>query len=150
MDDGKNLFPVVEVPDFEEAGDEYDSEYKKSVAWDLEKGDFVQSKSHNLVQSEGIEAYRTWCVKTVATERFSALAYDDDIGAEIDDALDAEDEGSAELALERAIEEALMVNPRTEAVEDFEFNWGTSALHVSFTVIAVEYGEVDVELDLDI
>lgn len=36
-----NLYPVVDIPDYAEENEEYDTEYKPSVAWDLEKGDFV-------------------------------------------------------------------------------------------------------------
>lgn len=150
MEDEVSLFPVVEIPDFEEEEDEYDSSYKRSVVWDPATGDFVQTKSHNLAESSGEEAFRTWCEKIVSTERFSSLAYDDDIGVEMEAALQEEDEGSVELAIERTIEEALMVNPRTEAVEDFAFEWGANSLYVSFTVIAAEYGEIALEVDLGI
>lgn len=66
-----------------------------------------------------LEAYKIWCVKAVSTERYSCLGYDDDIGAEMEDAMKEEDDTAVELAIERTIEEALMVNPRTESVEDF-------------------------------
>lgn len=150
MEEGTSLFPVVELPDFEESEDEYDNEYRPSLAWDLEKGDFVLSETHSMVQSDGADAYKTWCVKTVATERGSCLAYDDDIGVEMEDALKEENEDAVELAVERTIEEALMVNPRTESVEDFEFTWGADTLHVEFWVTAIEYGEFSMETDLDI
>lgn len=150
MAEENNLFPVVELPDFEEDGDGYDNGYRPSLAWDLEKGDFVLTGSHGLAQSDGLEAFKVWCVKTVATERGSCLAYDDDIGVELEEALKEEDEDAVEMAIERTIEEALMVNPRTESVEDFEFTWGPDTLHVSFWVSAIEYGEFSVETDLDI
>lgn len=143
-------FPVVELPDFEESGDEYDNEYRPSLMWDLEKGDFVLSKTHSMMHSSGFEAYKIWCVKTIATQRSACLAYDDDIGAELEAALKEESEDAVEMAVERTIEEALMVNPRTESVEDFEFTWGPDTLHVQFWVSAVEYGEFSMETDLDI
>ena len=150
MEEESSFFPVVELPDFEENEDEYDNEYRPSLMWDLKKGDFVLSKSHRMLQSEGLEAYKAWCVKTVATERGSCLAYDDDIGVEMEEALKEENEEAIEMAIESTIEEALMVNPRTESVEDFEFTWGADILNVKFWVTAIEYGEFSMETDLDI
>lgn len=150
MEEDNGLFPAADLPEFEEEEDSYDSEYRPSFAWDLEKGDFVLTKSHGLSQSEGIEAYKTWCVKTAVTQRGSCLAYDDDIGVDMEEALAEENEDAVELAIERTIEEALMVNPRTESVEDFEFTWGPDFLHVKFLVTAAGYGEFPVETDLDI
>ena len=68
----------------------------------------------------------------------------------MEEALAEENEDAVELAIERTIEEALMVNPRTESVEDFEFTWGPDFLHVKFLVTAAGYGEFPVETDLDI
>ena len=53
-----------------------------------------------------------------------------------------------ELAIERTIEEALMVNPRTESVEDFEFEWEPSVVHVKFTVYAIHWEKFDLEVTL--
>ena len=148
-----NLYPVVDIPEYEEENEEYDTEYKPSVAWDLEKGDFVCESPFCMLKSEGLEAYKTWCVKAVATERYSCLGYDDDIGAEMEDAMKEEDDTAVELAIERTIEETLMVNPRTESVEDFEFEWEPSVVHVKFIVYAIHWEKFDLEvtaIDTDI
>lgn len=150
MDGENGLFPVVEIPDYDEDGEDQDSSYRPSLAWDIEKGDLVQTRSHDIVQSGGIEAYKVWCMKAVHTERFSCLAYDDDMGTEMGDALSEEDEDAVELAVERTIEEALMVDLRTEEVGDFEFTWDTDHLHVSFTVTAEGHDGFTVETDIDI
>lgn len=147
MDDD-SLFPVIDIPEDED--DEGEDSYKPSLAWDLEAGDFVRTRSHDLALGDEMEAYKVWCVKTVHTERFSCLAYDDDMGTEMDDALSEEDGDAVELAIERTIEEALMVDPRTEAVEDFEFIWDTDHLYVSFTVTAAGMGDIPIEVDLGI
>ncbi len=59
-----------------------------------------------------------------------------------------EDDTAVELAIERTIEEALMVNPRTESVEDFEFEWEPSVVHVKFTVYAIHWEKFDLEVTL--
>lgn len=101
-----------------------------------------------MLKSEGLEAYKIWCVKAVSTERYSCLGYDDDIGAEMEDAMKEEDDTAVELAIERTIEEALMVNPRTESVEDFEFSWEPSVVYVKFTVYAIHWEKFDLEVTL--
>ena len=48
------LFPAFDVPDIEE-DEEYDSEYKKSVKWNPESGDFVRYGSNNMVECDGMD-----------------------------------------------------------------------------------------------
>lgn len=139
MDEDIGLFPVVEIPDFSEEEDDYDREYKPSPLWDLEKGDFVRDASNKVIMADGLEAYRTWCVKAVSTERYSCASYEEDIGSEMDDALKEEDENAVELAIERTITETLKVNPRTETVEDFTFTWQQDTVKVEFWVHGVEW-----------
>lgn len=142
------LYPVVEVPEYEEENEEYDLEYKESVSWDLEKGDFVLNSAGAIKRSDGIDAYKIWCLKAVSTERYACLAYDNDIGAEMEDALKEEDDNAVELAIERTIEETLLTNPRTESVGDFYFEWEPSIIHVKFTVYALYWESFDLEVVL--
>lgn len=139
-EESKNLLPTVDVPDFvdEEEDEEYDVDYKSSPMWNLEKGDFVRTATNNVPMNDGYEAYKVWCVKTVATERYSCLAYSDDIGTEMEDILTESDKEAAELAIERTIQEALSVNPRVSSVEEFAFLWGTGHVSVSFIVYSID------------
>ena len=123
------LFPVVEVPELIEESERYDEKYKPSVAWDLEKGDFVRTGANQLVACDGREAYRVWCVKNALTERYTCMAYPDSIGTEM------------ESAVERTITEALLVNPRTEYVRGFSFTWNGDELHCNFTVKGIDWEE---------
>ena len=66
------------------------------------------------------------------------MGYSDDHGSETEDVVRESDQGTAELALERTIQEALMVNPRTSAVEEFTFTWETGRVNVSFTVYSID------------
>ncbi len=133
-----NLFPVVEIPEFTEQSDSYDTQYHPSLKWDLKEGDFVRTASGRVPRSDGKEGYRIWCVKSVATERLSCLAYADDIGTEMEKAAKEEDRSAVELAIQRTIEEALMVNPRTVKVDGFTFEWSGESVYVSFMVTAVD------------
>lgn len=135
----KNLFPVVEIPELIQESERYDEKYRPSVAWDLEAGDFVRNGANQLVESDGREAYRVWCVKVVNTERWACLAYPDSIGTEMEAALKERDHKAVESAVERTITEALLVNPRTEYVREFSFTWNGDELYCSFTVKGVEW-----------
>lgn len=135
----KMLFPVVEVPE-EESEEEYDAKYCPSVLWDYEKGDFAVDGTGRIAEAEGLEAYIQWCVKTVQTERYTCLAYDDDIGTEME-SLDDDDPLAAESEIERTITEALMIDPRTEDVGDFTFSSEGDALYCTFSVKGVGFEE---------
>lgn len=136
------LYPVIEVPDEEEDGGEYDTEYRRSVKWDFESGDFARNGSNQVMEADGYEAYATWCYKTAQTERGECLAYPEEVGAEMEDALANDDNETVESMIERTITEALEVNPRTEYVRDFEFDWNGDTLHVVFHVKGINWEDV--------
>ncbi len=142
------LFPTVEVPELIEESEQYDEKYKPSVAWDLEKGDFVRNGANQLVACDGREAYRIWCVKMVNTERFVCLGYPDSLGTEMEDALKEKSNGAVESAVERTITETLLVNPRTEYVRGFSFAWNGDELYCKFTVKGIEWEEFPLETTL--
>lgn len=149
-DENTSLIPTIEVPDFVEETEEYDTEYRPSLRWDLEKGDFARDGTNRVPRSDGYDAYRVWCVKAVQTERYTCLAYSDDIGSEMEDASKEEDQGAVELAIARTIEETLMVNPRTLTVEGFEFTWEPGAVHVSFAVTAIDEEPFTVDATVEV
>ena len=117
------LFPVVEVPDFISEDSQYDTQYKRSMKWDPELGDFVRDGAHRIKECDGKEAFAIWCFKIAQTERYRCLAYPDSIGTEMERAMDNDDEKTVESMVERTITDAIMVNPRAENVRDFQFTW---------------------------
>lgn len=139
-----NLYPDFEVPEIADEEEEYDTEYKASVKWNAELGDFVRDNSNRLVQCSGEEAYIIWCLKVVQTERDNHMAYveevvgeENDIGAELDDATSDEDQDIVEAMLEQTITDTIGMNPRTEYVGDFDFQWEGDEVHVTFNVKGV-------------
>ena len=138
------LFPVIDPPEPLEDAGLYDSRYHPSVLWDNEKGDFVRDGANRLIQCDGMEAFRTWCMKIATTERYTCLAYDSSIGTEIEAAMREPTHAAVESALERTITEALMVNPRTEYVRDFEFEAAGDQLWATFTVKGIDWDEFEV------
>lgn len=136
------LFPVVEVPDFISENTDYDIQYKRSVRWDPEKGDFARDGANRMVECDGREAFAIWCFKIAQTERYRCLAYPDSIGTEMERALDNDDEKTVESMVQRTIEDALMVNPRTEYVRDFVFTWDGDNMNCTFKVKGVDWDEI--------
>lgn len=140
------LFPITDVEEVEEEEEEYDTEYKYSVLWDAEKGDFVLDGANKMLKCDGKEAFKTWCYKMAMTERYSCLAYDDDIGTEMESATEEDEQEAVELEIERAITESLMVNPRTEYVRDFSFIWSADEVVCTFVVKGIELEEFEITI----
>ena len=146
----ETLFPVFPVPEINVLTAAKERKYRHSVYFDYATGDFLRDGSGNMVPADGREAYRQWCLKTVMTERFTCLSYTTDIGTEMIDALSQADRAAVESAVERTINEALMVNPKTEYVRDYAFSWRNETLGCTFNVKGQDWEEqiVSVEIPL--
>lgn len=142
----EELYPTMDVPEELEETEE-EAVYKKSVQWDMKKGDFVLDGNNRMIPCSGTEAFKTWCYKIVHTERDSCIAYINDIGVELEEALKEPDNEAVESALERTITEALMINPLTEYVSDFTFIWIRENVFCSFAVKGIETDEFIIETE---
>lgn len=142
----ETLFPVVDIPSLSRPAQTTDIRYKRSAAWDLKEGDFVRDGAGKVLTDTGRDAYAVWCIKVSTTERYAHLAYPNSIGAELETAKAEPSNAAVELLLERTIREAIMVNPRTEYVRDFEFEWNGDHLKVIFTVKGKGLEEFQIEL----
>ena len=140
------LFPTIAIPSLVRPKRTADLRYKKSAAWDTKTGDFVRDGAGKIETHSGRDAYMIWCIKTSMTERYAKLAYPHSIGAELEAAKQEQSPEAVELALERTLTEAIMVNPRTEYVRDFAFEWNGEHLRVTFTVKGRDLEEFQVEL----
>lgn len=106
----------------------------------MEKGDFILDAAHRIVESDGMAGYRVWCLKISQTERFKCLAYrgniGDMLGVEMETATFDDDHKTVESMMRRTITEALMVNPRTNSVSDFEFEWDGDTVYGKCVIAA--------------
>lgn len=132
----EQLFPVFDVPAVGRQADLEEKKYKRSLKWDVEKGDFMVDGAKRVIEDGGRESYKIWCLKTVQTERFTCLAYKTEIGTEMEEAMKQPTQDAAQSFIERTISEALLVNPKTEYVREFSFRWEADSLWCSFTVKA--------------
>lgn len=133
-----NLYPAFDMPELvEQQQTEPAPKYSRSWLFDFSKGDFVVDSAGRVVEADGHTAWAQWCVKTVLTERFAHVIYSSDYGTESEQALKQPSRKAVETELERVITEALFVDPRTERVTDFAFEWDGDVVKVSFTVVPV-------------
>lgn len=135
------LFPAFDAPDIIEDSQQYEKDYKKSILWNWETQDFVRDGANRLVYCDGLEAYKTWCFKIARTERFACLAYPDEIGVEMEEALQENSNKAVESAVERTLTESLLTNPCTEYVRDFSFLWEGDNLVCRCRIKGLEWAE---------
>ena len=146
----ENLFPEGYETEVIEEEDLTESEaigYRNGIAFDYELGDFNRDGRNRMLDSDGIESWRSWCINCLQTERYKHLAYSTDFGIEIEKAMQATSQAEAENILTREITEALLADPygRTAYVEDLEFDWSAPD---TVSVKATIQGINDVTIDL--
>lgn len=146
MSNIKSLYPSAAVSNPVLQSARNAAEYKKSLRWDIEKGDFIRDGGNRISYGDGFESYRVWCMKMALTDRYHCLAYPDALGVEMESAMKEPDNDSVEMAVEKTIKEALMVNPRTEYVGDFVHEWNEDNLLTTFTVKGKEWDEFQITI----
>lgn len=121
--------------------------YRNGVAFDYERGDFKRDGRNRIMDCNGIESWKSWCINCLATERYKHLAYPTDFGIELDLIFGAESREEAESILTRQITEAILADPyqRTAYIESLEFNW-TKADTVEVSAILHGIDEVTIDL----
>ncbi len=130
-----DLYPVFEVDEEEEFGDEEEILYKKDYKFDYSTGEFVKG-SNDVMLCGGADAWIQWCQSVMRIERYQCLAYPDDIGVELEENIGLEDRDEAELLLQTTITDALLEDPegRTESVSDFVFQWDGDGVYIECTI----------------
>lgn len=127
-----------------------ETDYFPSPEWDLVAGDFVLDASHRTPYADGRDAIRTWCVKAVQTHRYELMAYDEDMGIDVEDILTNDAENLIDVALERNITEALMINPRVESISNFSCTKEGDTVTVDLTVNLIDFDSFDLSTTLNI
>lgn len=128
------LFPVFDTPSIAPIPGSQTPRYQRSLQFDFATGDFLVDGTGRLIETDGRGAWRQWCLKSVLTERLTALIYGPNYGAEMERAKKQPNRQTVQSAVEREITESLLIDPRTESVRDFAFSWSGDSLRVNFTV----------------
>lgn len=121
--------------------------YRNGLSFDYEAGDFRLDGRHKILDSDGIESWKSWCINCIRTERYKHLAYGTDFGVEWEAVFSATSHEEAESILVRQITEALLADPyeRTEYVETVEIEWTAPD---AMTVKVVVHGMYDATIDI--
>lgn len=121
--------------------------YRNGLSFDYETGDFRLDGRHKILDSDGIESWKSWCINCIRTERYKHLAYGTDFGIEWEAVFSATTREEAESILVRQITEALLADPyeRTEYVETVEIEWKAPD---AMTVKVVVHGMYDATIDI--
>lgn len=121
--------------------------YRNGIAFDDELGDFLRDGKNMLLDSNGLESWKSWCINCLQTERYKHLAYSTDFGIELESALKSTSRDEAESILTRQITEAILADPykRAEYVDFVEFDWTAPDAVEAHVVIK---GKEDVTIDI--
>ena len=146
----ENLFPEGyenEVITQEDLKSEKPTGYRNGISFDYRLGDFLRDGMHKMLDSDGIESWKSWCINCLQTERYKHMAYSSDFGIEIDKAMKASSREEAESILARQITEAIMADPykRTKYIQEITFDWtAPDAVLVEVTIHGVDDTTIDI------
>lgn len=145
-----NLFPTNyenEVITQEDLYSDVPIGYRNGISFDFETCDFVRDGKNKILDSDGIESWKSWCIICIQTERYAHLACPTGFGIDTSAAMRATSREEAESILTREIVEAIMADPyeRTKYVEDLEFDWTAPD---TVKVNAIIHGIDDVTIDI--
>lgn len=121
--------------------------YRNGIAFDFETGDFKRDGKNSLMDSDGIESWKSWCITCLQTERYAHLACPSDFGIDTAAAMRATSMAEAESILTREITEALLADPygRTKYVEDITYEWtAPDTVMISATIHGIEDVSIDI------
>lgn len=145
-----NLFPEGyenEVITLEDIKEESENGYRNGPSFDYVSGDFRRDGTNKIIDSDGIESWKAWCINCLSTERYKHLAYSTDFGIETESAFKATSREEAESVLSREITEAILADPykRAEYVSEIEYEWTAPDSVEAHVVIQ---GKEDVTIDV--
>lgn len=146
----ENLFPAGyedEIITQEDLIAEKPTGYRNGIAFDNMRGDFLRDGMHKMLDCDGIESWKSWCINCIQTERYKHLAYSTDFGIEVDKAMRATSREEAESILARQITEALLADPykRTKYIEKITFDWtAPDSVVVDLTIRGIDWTTIDI------
>lgn len=142
------LYPVFDIPSsITTLTQEAEREFKPAPLFDYEKGDFVRDGANRIVMVDGRQAYMNWATKVLKTQVGSCLSYPE-FGIDAEGAMQAPTHEAVESALERTISEALLSDPRTERIYDFDFEWDADIVLVSFAIKPRNWAAFDINMNV--
>lgn len=147
-----SLYPVFQTPTILEETKKNEGIYKNSSFFDFELGDFRMDGGGRIVEASGFDAWKQWCVKTIATQRGAYYNYTNGLGILGEEAMAQPTPEMQEADLETTIKEALLADPygRTTEVRDFEWTRGVDSLHMRCTIVGQDDRSAQIEYEFQI
>lgn len=145
-----NLFPEGyedEVITQEDLESKQITGYRNGIAFDYKRGDLLRDGMHKMLDSDGIESWKSWCINCLQTERYKHLAYNSDFGIEIEKAMKATSREEAESILSRQITEAILADPykRAKYIQEIIFDWtAPDTVCVDVTICGIDNATIDI------
>ena len=131
----------------EDLTEESEVRYRNGIAFDYEIGDFKRDGKNKILDSDGIESWKSWCINCLQTERYKHLAYSSDFGIELDAVFNATSREEAESHLTYQITEAIMADPyqRAKYVPEIEYTWESpDEIRVAVTIHGIDDVTIDI------
>lgn len=111
----------------------------KEYAWDFDSDHFIFENGQHKIVTEN-EAIKVWIYKTLKTERWRYLAYDNAYGIELEQFIGAYTNNSTNATMiEQYIKEALLINPYITSVDSVKATIDGDKLSYSISLTTV-YG----------
>lgn len=145
-----NLFPVETEADIireDELTASAPVGYRNGIAFDYQLGDFPRDGKNKMLDSDGIESWKSWCINCLRTERYKHLGYSTDFGIDLDAAFASSSHAEAESILTREINEAILADPygRAEYIEELTFDWtAPDTVCVALTIHGIDDVTIDI------
>lgn len=149
-----NLLPdgyELEVIDQDEVTEKEAIGYKNSSYFNYNVGDFAVDGNHCILDCDGIEGWKSWCINCMSTQRYKHMGYSTDFGIEYDKAFRAKSRGESESILTRQITEAIMADDycRCAYVDNIEYNWtGPDSVEIKVTLHGIDGTTVDTTVNI--
>lgn len=142
-----NLFPEeTEWADVTEEPAESTVSFGRSWRFDFDAGEFVMTPTQKIAKADDTAAWVQWCQKALRTPRYRHLIYSQNHGQEFDDLIGKGYERSIiESEIQRMVTEALMVDPRTAEVGQFQFSWQSDACYYSCRIMNIREETENIE-----
>lgn len=110
-------------------------------AWDFVNDKFFYEFGKHKIVTEN-EALKVWIYKTLKTERWRYLAYDNDYGIELEQFIGKRTNNAASAGeVEQYISEALLVNPYIQSIEEIQYSIEGDALAYKISLTTI-YGDL--------
>ena len=147
-----NLYPFFQTPTILEETKKNEGVYKASSYFDFELGDFRMDGGGKMVEASGFDAWKQWCIKTIATQRGAYYNYTSGLGILGEEAMAQTTPELQQADLETTIKEALLADPygRTTEVRDFNWTYGVDSLHMKCTIVGQDDRTAQIEHDFEI